>query len=73
MTLILCGVSVCCLFLQPVAQRKAFSVVRLTVEDNWGNDDFTCLYRFRVHGQPAKLAAKAAAAAPTSATAPAKP
>ena len=24
----------------------------LKVLDNWGNGDFTCIYRFRVHGQP---------------------
>lgn len=26
--------------------------VTLKVLDNWGNDAFTCIYRFRVHGQP---------------------
>ena len=28
-----------------------FSIVALRVLNNWGKDDFTCLYRFRVHGQ----------------------
>jgi SUN domain-containing protein 1/2 len=28
-----------------------FGIVVLRVLDNWGRDDFTCLYRFRVHGQ----------------------
>ncbi|KAJ7903463.1 UNC-like C-terminal-domain-containing protein [Mycena olivaceomarginata] len=28
-----------------------FGVVALVVKNNWGNDAFTCLYRFRVHGQ----------------------
>lgn len=29
-----------------------FGVVALLIENNWGRDDFTCLYRVRVHGQP---------------------
>ncbi|TFY58698.1 hypothetical protein EVJ58_g6252 [Rhodofomes roseus] len=29
-----------------------FGVVALMIENNWGRDDFTCLYRVRVHGQP---------------------
>jgi SUN domain-containing protein 1/2 len=28
-----------------------FGIVVLRVLSNWGRDDFTCLYRFRVHGQ----------------------
>lgn len=28
-----------------------FGVVVLVVKNNWGQDVFTCLYRFRVHGQ----------------------
>ncbi|KAF7374809.1 Spindle pole body-associated protein sad1 [Mycena sanguinolenta] len=28
-----------------------FGVVALVVKSNWGNSAFTCLYRFRVHGQ----------------------
>ena len=28
-----------------------FGIVALRVLNNWGRDDFTCLYRFRVHGQ----------------------
>ena len=31
---------------------SAFSVVELRVHDNWGHRDYTCLYRFRVHGRP---------------------
>ncbi|TFK47684.1 hypothetical protein OE88DRAFT_1665240 [Heliocybe sulcata] len=27
-----------------------FGVVVLTIKDNWGMDDYTCLYRLRVHG-----------------------
>lgn len=26
--------------------------ITLKVLNNWGNDAFTCIYRFRVHGQP---------------------
>lgn len=26
------------------------SVVELKVESNWGHKDYTCLYKFRVHG-----------------------
>lgn len=29
-----------------------FGVVALLIENNWGREDFTCLYRVRVHGQP---------------------
>jgi len=28
-----------------------FGVVALVIKSNWGNSAFTCLYRFRVHGQ----------------------
>ena len=28
-----------------------FGVVALRVKNNWGRDEFTCLYRLRVHGQ----------------------
>lgn len=28
-----------------------FGVVVLVVKSNWGREDFTCLYRFRVHGE----------------------
>ncbi|KAF3853035.1 hypothetical protein F7725_013723 [Dissostichus mawsoni] len=30
-----------------------FQVVELQVLSNWGNPEYTCLYRFRVHGSPA--------------------
>ena len=29
-----------------------FGVVVLAIRSNWGREDFTCLYRVRVHGQP---------------------
>ncbi|KAG2125365.1 hypothetical protein DEU56DRAFT_983275 [Suillus clintonianus] len=28
-----------------------FGIVALVVKDNWGKDGYTCLYRFRVHGE----------------------
>jgi len=28
-----------------------FGVVALVIKNNWGKDSYTCLYRFRVHGQ----------------------
>lgn len=31
--------------------RVDFGIVVLRVLDNWGRGEFTCLYRFRVHGQ----------------------
>ncbi|XP_046660647.1 uncharacterized protein LOC124354327 isoform X1 [Homalodisca vitripennis] len=33
----------------------AFKIVELVIESNHGNLDYTCLYRFRVHGRPARL------------------
>ena len=27
------------------------SVIELKILSNWGNKDFTCLYKFRVHGE----------------------
>ena len=30
---------------------KRARAVRLQINDNYGNEDYTCLYRFRVHGQ----------------------
>ncbi|XP_061213494.1 SUN domain-containing protein 5-like, partial [Neopsephotus bourkii] len=32
----------------------AFSRVKLTVESNWGNTAYTCIYRVQVHGKMAK-------------------
>jgi len=29
---------------------KAVSVIRLEITDNWGNEDYTCIYRVRIHG-----------------------
>ncbi|XP_060029151.1 SUN domain-containing protein 1 isoform X2 [Erinaceus europaeus] len=33
---------------------KAFQVVELRITSNWGHPEYTCLYRFRVHGEPAQ-------------------
>jgi SUN domain-containing protein 1/2 len=33
---------------------RAFQIVELRVLSNWGHPEYTCLYRFRVHGEPAK-------------------
>jgi SUN domain-containing protein 1/2 len=38
---------------QPDAQldaEQSFSVIKLAVSSNYGHEDFTCVYRFRVHG-----------------------
>ncbi|XP_037320610.2 SUN domain-containing protein 3-like [Pungitius pungitius] len=37
----------------PVAVKDVFSHVKLEIKTNWGDDDQTCLYNFRVHGYPA--------------------
>jgi Sad1 / UNC-like C-terminal len=31
---------------------EVVAAVAVEVEENWGNEDYTCLYRFRVHGEP---------------------
>ena len=34
------------------AAREAFSHVRVEVLSNYGEDEYTCMYRVRVHGSP---------------------
>uniref|UniRef100_A0ABM5EZN3 SUN domain-containing protein 1 isoform X2 n=1 Tax=Pogona vitticeps TaxID=103695 RepID=A0ABM5EZN3_9SAUR len=34
--------------------EKAFQIVELRIFSNWGHTEYTCLYRFRVHGRPAE-------------------
>nr|DBA19485.1 TPA: hypothetical protein GDO54_015318 [Pyxicephalus adspersus] len=34
--------------------EKPFQIVELRIFSNWGHADYTCLYRFRAHGTPAK-------------------
>ncbi|XP_023204273.1 SUN domain-containing protein 1-like isoform X4 [Xiphophorus maculatus] len=38
----------------PVKEKndKAFQIVEVRVLSNWGHPEYTCLYRFRVHGEP---------------------
>ncbi|XP_069666309.1 SUN domain-containing protein 1 isoform X7 [Haliaeetus albicilla] len=40
----------------PVMEKSenAFQIVELRVFSNWGHAEYTCLYRFRVHGKPAE-------------------
>ncbi|NWX14671.1 SUN1 protein, partial [Aegotheles bennettii] len=33
--------------------ENAFQIVELRILSNWGHVEYTCLYRFRVHGKPA--------------------
>ncbi|CAM9513672.1 unnamed protein product [Bubo scandiacus] len=40
----------------PVTEKSenAFQIVELRIFSNWGHAEYTCLYRFRVHGKPAE-------------------
>ncbi|KAM7370299.1 hypothetical protein PAMP_009860 [Pampus punctatissimus] len=31
---------------------RAFQIIEVQVLSNWGNQEYTCMYRFRVHGTP---------------------
>lgn len=37
---------------QNVDIKDSFSIAELRIESNHGNQNYTCLYRFRVHGTP---------------------
>lgn len=34
------------------SERQIVSAVSFIIEENWGNSDYTCLYRVQVHGDP---------------------
>ncbi|XP_070592972.1 SUN domain-containing protein 3-like [Erythrolamprus reginae] len=36
-------------------QEKAFQYVKIKVESNWGNPEYTCIYRIRMHGRMANI------------------
>ncbi|XP_026528047.1 sperm-associated antigen 4 protein-like [Notechis scutatus] len=36
-------------------QEKAFQYVKIKVQSNWGNPEYTCIYRVRVHGKMANI------------------
>ncbi|XP_058509178.1 SUN domain-containing protein 1 isoform X6 [Solea solea] len=38
----------------PVTEQndKSFQIIEVRVLSNWGHPDYTCMYRFRVHGEP---------------------
>ncbi|KAL7988642.1 hypothetical protein Chor_007561 [Crotalus horridus] len=36
-------------------QEKAFQYVKIKVQSNWGNPEYTCIYRVRVHGRMANI------------------
>ncbi|XP_074057726.1 SUN domain-containing protein 1 isoform X2 [Macrotis lagotis] len=36
---------------QAMSPEKAFQIVELRIFSNWGRPEYTCLYRFRVHGE----------------------
>ncbi|XP_069425825.1 SUN domain-containing protein 1 isoform X13 [Ovis canadensis] len=40
------------MFAAPRKTEGAFQIVELRIFSNWGHPEYTCLYRFRVHGEP---------------------
>ncbi|KAI3359843.1 hypothetical protein L3Q82_014197, partial [Scortum barcoo] len=38
----------------PVTEKndRAFQIIEVRVLSNWGHPEYTCMYRFRVHGEP---------------------
>ncbi|XP_072527315.1 SUN domain-containing protein 2-like [Salminus brasiliensis] len=39
-------------FRLPDLQSEVYQLVELRILSNWGHPEYTCIYRFRVHGQP---------------------
>uniref|UniRef100_A0AAR2JBU2 SUN domain-containing protein n=1 Tax=Pygocentrus nattereri TaxID=42514 RepID=A0AAR2JBU2_PYGNA len=39
-------------FKHPDSPSEVYRVVELRILSNWGHPEYTCIYRFRVHGQP---------------------
>ncbi|XP_051250666.1 SUN domain-containing protein 1-like isoform X5 [Dicentrarchus labrax] len=41
----------------PVTEEsdRAFQIIEVQVLSNWGHPEYTCMYRFRVHGMPADV------------------
>ncbi|XP_018618747.1 SUN domain-containing protein 2-like isoform X2 [Scleropages formosus] len=39
----------------PIPAKMIHSAVELKIMSNWGHPEYTCVYRFRVHGEPTKL------------------
>lgn len=35
------------------SKMATYQVVELRILTNWGHPEYTCIYRFRVHGEPA--------------------
>jgi hypothetical protein len=37
--------------MQGLSEQDVFPIVTLEVLSNYGNEEYTCIYRFRVHGK----------------------
>ncbi|KAJ8246246.1 hypothetical protein GJAV_G00265440 [Gymnothorax javanicus] len=35
-----------------VENEQVYQIIEVKVQSNWGHPEYTCLYRFRVHGEP---------------------
>ena len=34
----------------PLMNKLRFPRVKMDIKTNWGNEDYTCIYRIRIHG-----------------------